>query len=283
MVSATKLLSSINVIKEPTNPIVLNELASYLDSPVKYKWTAESDLFCNLYNASNVEKFHSDRALHCGPILYRENELDESIGEGIYIRDCYNQLYDIANKYIDVRTEFNRYRGIFFTGTPGIGKSCFRNYMIWRQAQDMKKNRLSGIILTTTLPRKSTFHGFVIDKGELVIAFSAKDVDTAMKTLKHQIDFPVYCHVDVSEGATGPIYGNYHFYYTSRNSKAWKEAKKIGHTLFCLPNWNTTELFDYYLKMGVSSAFLKKLNISSGSSEQEARGFTVLVYQQQYS
>ena len=71
LVSATKLLSSINVIKEPSNPTVLNKLKKYLDSPVDDDRTAESDLFCNLYNASNVEKFHSDRALHCGPILYR--------------------------------------------------------------------------------------------------------------------------------------------------------------------------------------------------------------------
>ena len=92
LVSATKLMSSINVIKEPTDPMVLNELKDYLDSPVKYNRIAESGLFCNLYNASNVEKLHSDRALHCGPILYRENELDKSIGEGIYIRDCYNQI-----------------------------------------------------------------------------------------------------------------------------------------------------------------------------------------------
>ncbi len=84
LVSATTLMSSINVIKEPTNPMVLNELKKYLDSPVYDDRRKAFDLFCNLYNASNVEKLHSDRALHCGPILFRcsINPLErESISE----------------------------------------------------------------------------------------------------------------------------------------------------------------------------------------------------------
>jgi hypothetical protein len=42
------MLSSINVIKEPTNPMVLNRLKGYLDSSVDNDLKKEFDLFYNL-------------------------------------------------------------------------------------------------------------------------------------------------------------------------------------------------------------------------------------------
>lgn len=60
------------------------------------------------------------------------------IPDRIYIRKCYEELYDLATN-IMLRHEIdNKYSAILFTGVPGIGKSLFMIYFLWRHQNDKR-------------------------------------------------------------------------------------------------------------------------------------------------
>ena len=47
-------------------------------------------------------------------------------------------------------------KNIFFTGTPGIGKTVFRNYVIGAQIQKLKAEKGDGIFVLGKSPRKES-------------------------------------------------------------------------------------------------------------------------------
>ena len=51
----------------------------------------------------------------------------------IYVRDCYEHLYDLA------KTEWSLDQAVFVSGTPGVGKSFFLNYILLRLLGEEKK------------------------------------------------------------------------------------------------------------------------------------------------
>ena len=73
-------------------------------------------------------------------LIDRENLLK---GNLLYVRQCYK---DIIN--LPIWDQEN----IFFTGTPGIGKTVFRNYVIGAQIQKLKAEKGDGIFVLGKSP-----------------------------------------------------------------------------------------------------------------------------------
>jgi KaiC/GvpD/RAD55 family RecA-like ATPase len=55
-------------------------------------------------------------------------------GSRIFIRQCYRELEQCIKDGIEQR----RLQRVVVTGTPGIGKSCFAFYWLWRLRQEGK-------------------------------------------------------------------------------------------------------------------------------------------------
>ena len=58
-------------------------------------------------------------------LIDRENQFS---GTKIFVRQCYKEIMNLP--------VWNQ-KNIFFTGTPGIGKTVFRNYVIGAQIQKL--------------------------------------------------------------------------------------------------------------------------------------------------
>jgi hypothetical protein len=77
----------------------------------------------NLYT---FEPQDGKKVLPFDPLIHRGNVFSDLICD-VYVRDCYDELYD-------ERVKNNNYMKHFFvTGTPGLGKSVFTSYVVWRQ------------------------------------------------------------------------------------------------------------------------------------------------------
>ncbi len=99
-----------------------------------------------LHDSDNIIDIEQQKVLHCGSLLYRENDLASGIHD-LYIRSCYDRYYNL--------TVVQPMRYTFFTGTPGLGKSCFRTYMMWRQIQHLKQINGTGIIWACKAPSEA--------------------------------------------------------------------------------------------------------------------------------
>eukprot|EP01125_Pyxidicula_operculata_P022264 TRINITY_DN89_c0_g3_i1.p1 TRINITY_DN89_c0_g3~~TRINITY_DN89_c0_g3_i1.p1 ORF type:complete len:168 (-),score=17.62 TRINITY_DN89_c0_g3_i1:291-794(-) len=54
----------------------------------------------------------------------------------LFVRQCDRDLYDIVRKLADDKSSG---KGVIITGNPGIGKSWFLSYCLFRLAQEQKK------------------------------------------------------------------------------------------------------------------------------------------------
>ena len=73
-------------------------------------------------------------------LINRENLLKGSL---LYVRQCYKEIMNLP-----IWDQEN----IFFTGTPGIGKTVFRNYVIGAQIQKLKAEKGDGIFVLGKSP-----------------------------------------------------------------------------------------------------------------------------------
>jgi len=82
-----------------------------------------------------------------------DNEIKQ---EKFYVRACYPTL---AAKILELAQSGTR--TIFITGTPGIGKSFFRNYMLWHLLREGRKN----VMLQSTRRFQDELDALVIKHG----------------------------------------------------------------------------------------------------------------------
>ena len=118
---------------------------------------------------------------------------------------------------------------IFFTGTPGIGKTVFRNYVIGAQIQKLKAEKGDGIFVLGKSPRgDSPTYVMQMINGSIV-ADSVKDLMPDESVLKHldrlnpNRSIRGYYHYDISEGYirdTLNTENSVTCHYTSSNEEA---------------------------------------------------------------
>ena len=202
------------------------------------------------------ESARQNRRYDVGGIIHRENVV---IPWNLYWRDCY---WSLCQKYWNTELRY-----VFFTGTPGVGKSVFRSFMMWWNIQRAKELKQTVIILLMKSPPGTSYvHGVYIENGELMYSFSKHN--SAFKELSDEIckkGLRTICHVDVSNGDSsfsgGGIPNSVSYFYTSPNEKAWKEKLKMESDKTYVPSWSNEELYDFYLKMGGNFVLLNKLSL----------------------
>lgn len=127
----------------------LQEMLNAMQEPALYALTMLSSLYCNdadpplpLLHAGavNNELDRWTRLLlqtsESAPYIDvtsggRYYQLPDQLTQPVYVRRCYKRIYV---KLIACDIELEVLHGLVLTGTPGIGKSVFAVYIIWRLA-----------------------------------------------------------------------------------------------------------------------------------------------------
>jgi hypothetical protein len=113
--------------------------------------------------------------------------------KGIFIRECYGKLYDLARE---------EKKNTFILGNPGVGKSLFRLYVAHRQLNDVKGD-LYLVLQKSDAPDKPSCPSLVVRRvGGVVSALIFSDHDDLKRFCKLWVKGPhtLVALVDVSHG-----------------------------------------------------------------------------------
>ena len=218
---------------------------------------SEKKYFDNLFRIKNPI---AGRLLPIGPLIHRKNSLLSEISD-VYIRDCYEDLYD---KHILNDPNMSH---IFVTGTPGIGKSVFRSFVLWKQIQKARENRENCVFCLGKSPRDSSSSYYIVMREGEIVQMKEDMVKYQLEITRaisiSMSGYRLYSHIDVSKGNSGNTLSmeenHMRIYYTSPNEEAWKEENKLFGTVLCLPVWTLEELTDFYLTIGGNEVLINAL------------------------
>eukprot|EP00389_Voromonas_pontica_P010814 GDKH01016481.1.p1 GENE.GDKH01016481.1~~GDKH01016481.1.p1 ORF type:complete len:631 (-),score=73.16 GDKH01016481.1:81-1973(-) len=159
----------------------------------------------------------------------------------LFVRDCYQELFSIIWDNVTNKTNS------VLTGTPGVGKTAFRNYILWKLVDKLKDGEVSAVAI---------HHSTSMMPYNVVMVFTWDNVAKKLGLKKWRADlFPtkfgqdeklVYL-VDVSKGMeAGVIRGLFAgstVLTSSPNKNAWNEMFK-EHAKNCLymPVWSKEEM-----------------------------------------
>ena len=156
-----------------------------------------------------------------------------SIPDKIYIRECYRELYDLASATMMDPQYVKHKSATLFTGVPGIGKSLFMVYFIYRFLQDER------------FPNKN----FALEfrKGEYKCFNPTSDPTVFKCTTRYGIDalypeeYLLLC--DIKENAEPLRRCKWTFIFSSPNKDRYKETLKNQPSfMYTMPTWSYEEL-----------------------------------------
>ncbi len=266
-------------LEEP--PLVLSEP---LDVPNRHEDTRDNivQYFQTLYDTSVTT---GKEALRIGPLLNDSNTLQTNqTGEDLFIRSIYNTFYQEVVETTKLTSHSNpclNVMNFIFTGTPGIGLSCFRTYMIWRQIQTLKQCKGSGMIIACSDDNTNTLPviGCLIRQGKFTDGMTTiTDLHSILRAMKAE-KIPVYAHIEVLSHpfqSSVPIsFANYNFFYTSPDKAIYLRDLKLKYDGLCLmlPMWSIEELVEYYIAMGCSGVLLNALKVAGLANVPEEMRF----------
>ncbi len=152
------------------------------------------------------------------------------IPEIVYVRNCYRTLYNIAtDSMVDPSLDFG---ATLFTGVPGIGKSLFLVYFIYRFLADDRFTDKSFALEFT----RGTYVCFLPTGADRQFWCSSQD-----GTSIHSKQFLLLC--DITEAVEPVSRAKWTFIFSSPAPNRYKEILKNSPSQeFTLPTWSELEL-----------------------------------------
>ena len=154
----------------------------------------------------------------------------------LFVRDCYRDLSQIIMETTQCNT--------VITGTPGVGKTSFRNYLILRLIKHYMTEKDDFSIVVDLSPKAiggvaiQVFEAKVSENG--VIDWNAWKCSSDPYPMKRNS----WYLLDVSGGkSTDGYFGDDHrtVMFTSPTASAWHELRKQNTILRYLPTWSYEE------------------------------------------
>ena len=157
----------------------------------------------------------------------------------IYVRSCYEDLYEICAGHILNKNLFG-YPVFLITGVPGIGKSLFLFYFIYRYIRD---DRFTNNRFALEFEQKE-YHVFTkvnndFEKFEVQVVNKVSSVgdDIVLSDIKNPVE---------PGGRTKRL-----FIFSSPNPARYKETIKNGFKVkYTMPTWDENELMSIADKCG---------------------------------
>ena len=155
-----------------------------------------------------------------------------SIPSRVYIRRCYKQLYDIT---ADKMASGSMETGVtLYTGVPGIGKSLFLIYFIYRFLHD---DRFPDKRFALEFERKEYFLFEPTLEADDVFTCSCRDATS----IDDDDDFLVLCDIQQPEEPAGRA--KWTLIFSSPDRARYKEITKNAPSFrYTLPTWSEQEL-----------------------------------------
>jgi hypothetical protein len=166
----------------------------------------------------------------------RDNEVDRGV-RTLFVRKSYR---DLAQIILD-----NTLRNAVLTGTPGVGKTTFRNYLVLRLIKYYREKEEDFSIVLDISPRVEGGVCQVFDvkfiNGEMT--WTAQTCSNNPFGRAPLLEGNTWLLLDVSQGDSKHRYRNaaHTIMFTSPNESAWKEFLKEDAVLLYLPTWSYGE------------------------------------------
>ena len=176
----------------------------------------------------------------------------------ICIRSCYDHIY---NKMMEVCNPsiIEPQRRVFMLGTPGIGKTMFRNFVahkLLRWAHHTKARMV--LVFQVANDMQTDFHVVMFDIDRIASAetYAAVDKEVVQRLMQRKSTEKtcVVSLTDVGEGAwKNAIDCDHHFFFTSPNTRIFQSADRLkemrGAVDLWMPLWHLDELLSARLIM----------------------------------
>lgn len=169
------------------------------------------------------------------------NHMNSPVWKGrVFVRKCYEELADLI---FECKKQM-----VAITGTPGIGKTLFRNYLAWRILHQHPDNDVAIV-----------FHCSPGDSPMIMVSRESKEYkaresqsrDAKALFSSLPVRCPIYYLLDVSLGdSTKHVFPDSHrgrefrsCMFTSPAASAYSESKKQGDlSVLYMPVWSLVEL-----------------------------------------
>lgn len=161
-------------------------------------------------------------------------------GNRLIVRDCYDKMGNDILKSIGTK-DIQR---VYATGTPGTGKSTFRNYLAWMILRQFKTVRKAVRIAMHKGGNDSFYLLCLEEDGSFRVEFWKIDqlLQYGMSGFTLGEDF--FGLSDVSDGEVGgcDVFNKGSIIFSSPNEKTWQQGGKANCDFFYMPLWEKEEL-----------------------------------------
>ena len=153
----------------------------------------------------------------------------------IYVRECYRDLYETASASMLIKQAS---AATLFTGVPGIGKSLFMVYFIYRFLHD---DRFEDKCFAVEFD-KGKYELFRPTANTNPTEFSCTEVSSG--SMQHE-NFLLLC--DISDAVGPAARAKWTFIFSSPNKLRYKEmCKNYPSYKYTMPTWSEEELMFVY-------------------------------------
>ena len=150
------------------------------------------------------------------------------LGNDIYVRDCWESLY-IAIRNIQAEDHISN---IVVTGSPGIGKSLFALYFMWRWYNENPTS--DGFVYETTPDELRYF------SNDSVAVYTRNDCYKIPSGIPYFVDLKARVEPIIDEFGWVP---QFTVVFSSPDSARFKEFLKTGRQLV-MPPWQASEILE---------------------------------------
>lgn len=157
----------------------------------------------------------------------------------LIVRDFYDRMSD---DILDSIASERIYR-VYVTGTPGTGKSTFRNYFAWKILQKFKGKGEAVRIAMHKGGKDSFFLLCLESDGSIRVEYWKMD-----QLQEYGMEFTLgdnfFGLSDVSEGNAGQcdVFTGGSIIFSSPNGKTWQQGEKANCIFYYMPCWEEEEL-----------------------------------------
>ena len=217
---------------------------------MRFRFTLENVTICAAIEGGDVDiEGHQLKTLEL-PAVFEGRYGKGAIPESIYVRECYHDLYETASA--SMLSEEPKAVATLFTGVPGIGKSLFLVYFIFRFLHD---DRFEDKFFAVEFSDSKEYWCFKPTAD-------ATEFWCTLESSKFILPKPFLLLCDINTATEPAARAQWTFIFSSPNDSRYKEILKACPNFeYTMPTWSEQELL---LAMGNRSQWYDNFVLFGG-------------------